>query len=128
MSEGSASGDDTGGDDAGEALPAPALIWCPFPDSASAEAVADRLLDEGLIACANLLPGLRSRYVWQGQRGEAEEVGALLKTNAALLSAAIARLASLHPYDEPAILGWLCDAAAPATTAWLAALTGGGAP
>jgi periplasmic divalent cation tolerance protein len=113
--------------DTGWALPAPALIWCPFPDSASAEAAADTLLDEGLIACANLLPGLRSRFVWRGTRGAAEETGALLKTNAALLPAAIARLASLHPYDEPAILGWHCDAAAPATAAWLAALAGGGA-
>ena len=117
----SEAGTSTGG--AADANPAPALIWCPFPDSASAEAAADALLDEGLIACANLLPGLRSRYVWQGQRGAAEEVGALLKTNAALLAAAIARLASLHPYDEPAILGWLCEAAAPATAAWLAALS-----
>jgi periplasmic divalent cation tolerance protein len=123
MSEPGASEDNTGA-----APPPPALIWCPFPDSASAEAAADALLDEGLIACANLLPGMRSRFLWQGQRGAAEEVGALLKTNAALLRAAIARLASLHPYDEPAILGWLCDAAAPATAAWLAALTGGGAP
>ena len=103
-------------------LSAPALIWCPFPDSASAIAAIDSLLDEGLIACANIMPGVMSRYVWQGQRGEGAETGALLKTNTALLEAAIARLAALHPYAQPTILGWACDAATPATAGWLASL------
>ncbi|MDE1918022.1 MAG: divalent-cation tolerance protein CutA [Sphingomonadales bacterium] len=101
----------------------PALIWCPFPDEASARAVADALLDEGLIACANLLPAMVSLYVWQGARHEDREMGVLMKTNAALLDGAIARLGALHPYETPAILGWHCDAGAPATRDWLGALT-----
>lgn len=105
----------------GEA-PEPALVWCPFPDADSAAATADRLLDEGLIACANILPGMRSLYVWRGERGEAAEVGVLFKTNAARLGSLVVRLGELHPYDEPAILGWHCNAAAPATAAWLGEL------
>jgi periplasmic divalent cation tolerance protein len=100
----------------------PALIWCPFPDAASAAAIADALLDEGLVACANILPGITSHYVWNGERGSGEEVGTLFKTNAAVLAAATARLAELHPYDEPAIVGWHCDAAASGTVAWLSGL------
>ena len=42
---------------------------------------------------------------------------------AALLDTAVARLAQIHPYDTPAITGWRCDAAAPATLAWLDGLT-----
>jgi periplasmic divalent cation tolerance protein len=103
-------------------MPAPALVWCPFPDEASAQAAAEVLLDEGLIACANLLPAMTSIFVWQGQRQRERETGALMKTNAELLAKAIARLAALHPYDTPAILGWRCDEAAPATLAWLGAL------
>jgi periplasmic divalent cation tolerance protein len=100
----------------------PALIWCPFPDSASAAAVADALLDEGLIACANILPPLQSLFVWQGQRYARTETGVLFKTDAALLDLAIARIGALHPDDEPAVLGWRCDAALPATAAWLGQL------
>jgi len=100
----------------------PALIWCPFADEASAAKAAGRLLDEGLVACANIVPGLRSLYVWQGERGEARECGVLLKTNAALLDRATERLAAIHPYDAPAVIGWRADSAAPATAAWLAAL------
>lgn len=99
-----------------------ALIWSPFADQASAEAAAATLLDEGLIACANILPAVRSLYIWQGERGEGHECGVLFKTNAKLLDAAVARLADIHPYDTPAISGWQCDAAAPATLAWLGAL------
>ncbi|MBC2670546.1 divalent-cation tolerance protein CutA [Novosphingobium piscinae] len=101
---------------------APALIWCPFPDAASAEAAAGTLLDAGLVACANLLPGMRSLYVWQGARHTGDEVGVLFKTTAALLDSVIERLGEVHPYDEPAILGWRCDAAAPGTLAWLGGL------
>ena len=100
----------------------PALIWSPFADPESAEAAASRLLDEGLIACANILPAMRSLYVWNGERGSGAECGALFKTDAALLDAAVARLAAIHPYEVPAITAWRCDAAAPATVAWLAGL------
>lgn len=100
----------------------PALIWCPFGDEASASAVAGQLLDEGLVACANLIPGIRSLFVWDGARGEASECGALLKTDATMLDQVCLRLAELHPYDQPAVIGWKGDAAPPATAAWLAAL------
>lgn len=100
----------------------PALVWCPFPDAGSAAAAADRLLAEGLIACANILPGMRSLYVWNGERGDEAECGVLFKTNAACLARLTLRLAELHPYEAPAILGWECSEAAPATAAWLGAL------
>ena len=99
-----------------------ALIWCPFADEASAEAAARQLLDERLIACANILPPMRSLFVWQGERGEAVEVGVLFKTDAALLDRATARLAEIHPYDTPAVLGWRADTAARPTAEWLRTL------
>jgi periplasmic divalent cation tolerance protein len=102
--------------------PIPALIWCPFPDRECASGIAKTLLDEGLIACANMLGEMLSLFDWNGERGEATETGVLLKTNSLVLEKAIARLTELHPYDEPAILGWRCDAAAPGTAAWLGAL------
>jgi periplasmic divalent cation tolerance protein len=99
-----------------------ALIWCPFPDEDSAAAAATRLLDERLVACANILGSLRSLYEWNGTRGDAHEVGVVFKTDGSLLDATVARIAELHPYDTPAVLGWRCEAAAPATAEWLAAL------
>lgn len=104
--------------------PAPALIWCPFASEEEAAAVCSRLLDEGLIACANILPAMRSLYQWQGERGDTAETGVLLKTNAELLPRAIERLEELHPYDAPAISGWVTDQAGKAMQDWLGNLSG----
>jgi periplasmic divalent cation tolerance protein len=98
-----------------------ALIWCPFADEDSAARVAGQLLDEHLVACANILPAMRSLYLWQGERGEAAEVAVLFKTDAAALERATARLAEIHPYDTPAVLGWRADCASKPTAEWLSA-------
>jgi len=102
----------------------PALVWCPFPDAAAARAAAGILLDEALVACANIMPAMESLYIWQGARSESSEAGALFKTDARLLEKVVSRLHAVHPYDEPAVLGWRCDAAAPGTAAWLGDLVG----
>lgn len=96
-----------------------ALIFCPFPDSDTAREVAATLIEERMVACANILGQIESLYVWGGVRGEATEIGVLFKTDATVLEDAIARLGVLHPYDTPAISGWRCDAAHPETARWL---------
>jgi periplasmic divalent cation tolerance protein len=105
-----------------------ALIWCPFADEDSAAAAARQLIDERLIACANILPPVRSIYTWQGTLNEATEVGVLFKTDATVLDRATARLAEIHPYDAPAVLGWRTDTAAKPTAEWLWAAVRPGGP
>ena len=99
-----------------------ALIWCPFPDEDSAAELATRLIDEKLIACANLLGSIRSLYEWNGERGDERECGVLFKTHTGKLDAAVARICELHPYETPAVLGWRCDAAGTATADWIGRL------
>ena len=97
-----------------------ALIWCPFPDADGARIAAGQLLGDGLIACANILGAIESRFVWDGARATGSEVGVLFKTTAERLDDVVERLGELHPYDTPAIVGWHADAVYPATFAWLA--------
>ena len=104
-----------------------ALIYCPFPDRDCARIVAGQLLDEKLIACANIFGEVESLFIWEGKRDTAIEVGALLKTDAALLDQAIDRLGELHPYDTPAVMGWRCDSVASPTREWLSGLREEGA-
>jgi periplasmic divalent cation tolerance protein len=101
--------------------PAAALVWCPFPDAESARDIIDRLLDERLIACANILGQIESHFVWEGARATGAETAVLFKTTADALPHLVSQLGAMHPYDTPAIIGWRCDAAHPATMAWLAA-------
>jgi periplasmic divalent cation tolerance protein len=102
-----------------------ALIWCPFPDRESARAAAHTLLDEKLVACANILGDVEAIFEWEGERSTGQEIGVLFKTNSALLEQAIQCLADIHPYDTPAILGWHCDSAHAATADWLDRLVRG---
>ena len=102
-----------------------AMIWCPFPDEEAAAQIAATLVEEKLVACANILGSVRSIFAWEGKTADSRECGVLFKTNAATLDAAIERLAELHPYDSPAIMGWPCQAAAP-TSEWIEKLVVGG--
>lgn len=99
-----------------------ALIYCPFPDRETARDIAGLLLDEKLIACANILGPVEAIFDWEGSRDYAEEVGVLFKTQADVLEKATERLGILHPYDTPAVMGWRCDAVPKATKDWLGAL------
>ena len=101
-----------------------ALIYTVFADRDDARGVATRLLDEGLIACANVIGKVEALFEWDGERGAGEEIAVLFKTHAERLDAAVARLEALHPYDTPAILGWRADASGDATGKWLAGLLG----
>ncbi|MFN3863804.1 MAG: divalent-cation tolerance protein CutA [Erythrobacter sp.] len=100
-----------------------ALIWCPFPDRETARTIAGAVLEEGLVACANIIGEIESLFIWQGVRDSAAETVVLFKTTAARLDAAVERLGMLHPYDTPAILGWRADAAWPATLCWLGSVS-----
>lgn len=58
-----------------------ALACCPFPDTESAEARINTVLDESRAACANINADMQSRLVWNGNREEAEKVVVLFKTD-----------------------------------------------
>lgn len=67
------------------------------------EKIVRRLLDERLIACANIMPPAKSLYWWKGEIEEAEETVVIMKTVNANTQKAIDRVRELHPYQVPAI-------------------------
>ena len=99
-----------------------ALIWSPFASREDARGLVRIVLEERLVACANIVGEVESLFLWNGAIDQACECGVLFKTDESLLERAIARIQQLHPYETPAILGWKCDAAAEPTGHWLAAL------
>ncbi len=81
-------------------------IYATFGSQEEAVRIARAMVDEGLVACANLLAPCRSIYRWQGRVEDSEEVPALFKVAAAGANAAIARIAELHSYEVPAAVVW----------------------
>lgn len=95
------------------------MVWCPFPDREAAREAAEILLQEKLIACANIVGDIESLFEWQGAVQTSHECGLIFKTSGDCLAALVDRLGALHPYETPAILGWHCDEAHRATLTWL---------
>ena len=80
------------------------VILSTCPDAATAERIARELVGASLVACVNVVPGLRSIYRWNGAVQADEEVLMILKTPADRLSEARERLVALHPYDVPEVV------------------------
>lgn len=93
------------------------------PDAATAERLAAALVEERLIACANLLPGALSIYRWEGAVQREAEVVVLMKTRRSLAAALGERLAALHPYAVPELIVLSIEAALPAYERWVVAET-----
>jgi len=103
----------------------PVLIYCPFPDREAALSVAKRLVEEKLVACVNILPGMMSVYMWQGQVESSDEIIALFKTCSSLKDKAGEAIRKLHPYEVPVIVYLATEGAEEGTMAWIMREIGG---
>ncbi|MBD3782967.1 MAG: divalent-cation tolerance protein CutA [Micrococcales bacterium] len=74
------------------------------PDRASALHLAHALVDAGLAACVQVVPGITSVYVWDGAVQEDEEHLLLVKSTAAHFTAIRELVRAEHPYDTPEVL------------------------
>ena len=99
------------------------LVYSTFPSLAAAEAVGAALVDAGLVACANIIPGVISIYLWEGVRAREQEVAMLLKTTPALSQRVVEEVRRRHPYDTPAVLVLPVSGGAAGFLAWIGAQT-----
>jgi periplasmic divalent cation tolerance protein len=67
--------------------------------------IARRLLDMRLVACANILGGIESRYRWKGRLERSSEVLLMLKTSSANFGRIEREVKRLHSYEVPEIAG-----------------------
>jgi len=66
--------------------------------------IADALLARKLAACVNIVPGVQSKFWWQGKIDSANESLLIVKTREVLLDKVIATVKSLHSYKVPEII------------------------
>jgi len=99
------------------------LVYVTAPNLAEAESLARLAVEGRLAACANILPGMRSLYWWQGKLEQADEVVLLLKTTGALVPALTQALTSAHSYDCPCVVALPIDAGNPDFLRWIDAET-----
>lgn len=92
----------------------------------SAERLAHALVERGLAACVNILPGVRSIYHWQGAVQDDRELLLLVKTTRERRDETMSAIAELHPYDVPEVVALEADAVSGPYASWLAAAVGRG--
>jgi periplasmic divalent cation tolerance protein len=87
-----------------EATPSARIVLTTADNPREATRLARTLVEEGLAACATLIPVVQSVYRWEGNIQLSTETMLLLKTAPERLAALEARLLALHTYQTPEFL------------------------
>lgn len=96
----------------------PVLLYIITTNRHEAVSIAMALLEERLIACANISENVTSLYWWQGAIEQEKEAILIAKSQEHLVEQAIAKTKSLHSYECPCILTLPVEAGYPPYLAW----------
>ena len=69
-----------------------------------ANKIANKLVKDKLIACANVIKGIQSIFWWQKKVDTANEVLLILKTKKSCFKKIVKTVTSLHSYEVPEII------------------------
>ena len=78
------------------------LVTC--KDKQEAEKISQQLLNERLIACANIVSPVTSFFYWMGKTDVAEECLVVMKSRGDLFGQVAERVKRLHSYEVPEVL------------------------
>ena len=104
-----------------ETNPPARLVLTTTSDAEEAGRIARVLVEEGLIACATMVPAAQSVYRWEGKIESASETLMLMKTGPDQLEALEERLHALHSYKTPEFLVLRVEAGSRGYLDWLGA-------
>jgi periplasmic divalent cation tolerance protein len=78
------------------------LVTCSSPQEA--KRIVQSLLKERLIACANIIPGAESVFLWKDKITSARETLIMMKTKSVKFRAVEKAVKSSHSYEVPEII------------------------
>lgn len=84
--------------------PRPVVVLVMTASAGEAETIAKAVVGEHLAACANLVPGVRSFFFWEGGLQDEAETLLILKSREDRFPELEARVRSLHSYTVPEII------------------------
>ena len=74
------------------------------------EKIGSELVKDGLAACCNIIPEIKSIFRWKGEICKEKEVLLLAKSKASLFKKLEQRVKKLHSYDVPEIIAFHIEA------------------
>ena len=81
------------------------LVYITCKDEIEASMIAEKLLEENIIACANVFPPHKAVYRWEDKVESEEETAMILKTRSEHFERIQDTVKALHSYDTPAMRG-----------------------
>jgi len=92
------------------------LLYVPCSNTKEAKTIAVRLLQEKLCGCVNIIPMVKTLFLWPPHAGKIEETKEailLIKTVKTKYTKLEKMISKLHSYDTPCILKIVANATAP---------------
>ena len=96
------------------------LVYVTASSMEEARKIGRALVEERLVACVNLIDGMKSIYRWQGALEEGDEVVLIAKTTAGRVSAIVERVKALHSYTVPCVVAMPIEGGNPDFMQWIA--------
>lgn len=101
------------------------LVYITTPTEDEARRIGRTLVERRLAACANILPGMKSIYRWQGEVHEENEVVLIVKTTGELTGELTRAVVDLHSYECPCVAVVPISPGNPSYFSWLEESVGG---
>lgn len=101
------------------------LVFCTVPDAQTAESIARAVVSDGLAACVNILPAVRSIYQWKGALCDDTELLLVVKTARTVSGRLSERIRGLHPYETPEVVAVPLSGGSTPYLAWVRGETRG---
>ena len=80
------------------------VILFTAPSAEEAARIGKGLVEEGLAACVNVVPAVRSLYRWKGRLCDDAEALGIVKARRKNVPAVTARLLALHSAEVPEVI------------------------
>ena len=99
------------------------IIFCTTASEQEAAVLGKTLVEEGLAACANIIPKIRSIYRWKEEMWDEGETLIIIKSREDLFEKIRSRIRELHSYEVPEITAVHLDNGDAAYLQWLEEVT-----
>ena len=90
-----------------------------------ARKIAKKLVESGLAACANIIPGVTSLFYWEGKLCQERETMIFIKTARGRCREIIKRIKKIHSYEVPEMLFFMADGGEKRYLQWMSRMVGG---
>ncbi|XP_072164525.1 divalent-cation tolerance protein CutA-like isoform X1 [Diadema setosum] len=79
-------------------------VFVTVPDVTVGKSLASKMVEQKLVACVNIIPGLTSVYEWEGKVETDSEALLMIKTRASKVDDLSSFVRENHPYDVAEVI------------------------